>query len=519
MTTAGARVTVPDLRAARDDIGLFSKMVGTPLADWQAHDLSLGQFYTVLVGARRSGKTRALSVLAAFWAFRARERHVLIVSAGEDSARMLLAEVRSVMAGHPLLAGAVLDEQAGLVTLDNGSTVRAVAASVRAIRGKGSSLLIIDEAAYIVDDEAIIDGAAMQTVAAHTDDLDLNASEGRVVLACSPWDSSGTFFRYAMRGENGDPAVRTFRWRLDRCPWVGRAYIEERRRALTPMRFRAEMEADFIDGGEGLFSRTELMAAVAPYPLVSPEQARGGSVILGADWGRLNDHHAVCLLGVLDDYGANGPAVLYVPWIEVSQRRYRQQIERVTGIAKARPVQGGFRGGITGGNSGVPVFMPGSDRGYSVERLITERSGVGQPAFEALEDALGSQRVTGLATTQSTKETSFSRLYDLLGAGRIVLPNEPRLLKELLGLEATTTQNGGMTIKAAGSGHDDAAMALSFCALALDADLRPGPPSDPAGVSNRDLQFVYTPSGIAVPAVPRPRQGGLGRDRYLLRAT
>ena len=122
----------------------------------------------------------------------------------------------------------------------------------------------------------------------------------------------------------------------------------------------------------------------------------------------------------------------------------------------------------------------------------------------------------GLTTTQETKERAFGRIFDLLSADRLVLPDDPTLLRELAGLEATPTINGGLTIRAAGQGHDDLAMALSFAMLAMDPDVRPGLASDRAAAVG--VPLLTTPSGLVVPEVPSPRWGGMGRDRYLLQA-
>jgi hypothetical protein len=281
------------------------------------------------------------------------------------------------------------------------------------------------------------------------------------------------------------------------------------------MRFRAEIEAEFVEGGSGYFSRADLLAAVAPYPLVSPEQARGGGVVMGCDWGNRVDSHAVCLLGVLDDYGMNRQPVFFIPWIETSQARYRDQVERVSAIAKAPPVRHGLRPNHVY-ESARMLPRPGSAFGYQVHQVMSEDVGVGGPTTEALEDRLGAWKVTRVHTSQATKERSFARLLDLISSDHLVLPDDPGLLRELSGLESTTTPNGGLRIAAAGSGHDDRALALSFCALALDTHVTQGRASDLKDAPPDD-QWVTTQSGVMVPALPRPRWGGFTDGTAFLR--
>src|SRR4051812_6710578 len=154
--------------------------------------------------------------------------------------------------------------------------------------------------------------------------------------------------------------------------------------------------------------------------------------------------------------------------------------------------------------------MPGQDRGYQVARVFSEANGVGGPPTEALE-ALLPGRVERVNTTQATKELAFARILDLLTAKRLVLPDDPQLVQELAGLEATSTVNGGVRIAAAGVGHDDLAMALSFCALALEQDVAD---ADLRNAQETLERIRGTHPGREVPGrdSPVPGRGAGGRD-------
>lgn len=501
------------LARARDDLGVFAALVGHPLTPWQVAGLTLRTLFSVIVGPRQVGKSRALALLAVWWAFRRPGQTVLIVSAGERSSRRLLGQVRRVL-DHPLLAGEVVEESAERVLLGNGSQIVSVPASERAIRGFTVDLLLVDEAAFVSDD--VLEGAALPTITAR------QADGARVVLACTAWEASGLFYRFAMQGEGGHDEVATYRWRLtdastDNGGWITPGYLDLMRSTMDPLRWRTEYECEFVAGGAGFFSRDDLMAAVAPYRMTSPEEALGGTVVLGADWGNRVDSHAVTLLGVADDYGVNGHPVFFLPWVETSQARYRVQVDRVAGIAKAAPRRG-WRGGFTAGNSGIPFLTPGQAKGYQVAQVLSETNGVGGPATEALEDALGDWRVTRVNTTQGSKELAFGRLLDLLSSDALVLPDEPQLLRELSGLESQPTQNGGVRIAAAGNGHDDLALSLSFAALALGPDMQTGRVSD-AKRKPPPEDWVTAPNGLMIPAHPVPVWGGFDSARNYVTVT
>jgi hypothetical protein len=94
---------------------------------------------------------------------------------------------------------------------------------------------------------------------------------------------------------------------------------------------------------------------------VAPYRARtGGSVSVGVDWGRLEDLHGLVAVGVLEDYGANVEAKLFVPFVETSRRLYADQVARIVELA--------------------------SD--FDVSGIVAEVNGVGQPPVEMLADRL-----------------------------------------------------------------------------------------------------------------------------------
>ncbi len=194
---------------------------------------------TVIVAPRQTGKSRSLAVLALHRAFRSPGLRVLIVSAGEDAARRLLAQASAIATSSPLLRGSVVDETAGLLSLTNGSEVRSVPASERQVRGWTVDLLLVDEAAHVDDD--LLLGAALPTTAARP--------EARIVLASSPAGSEGALFEFARRGESGSTHVATVHWRLTDAPWIAPDVIAAARDQLPAEAFAREFLGEFADVG------------------------------------------------------------------------------------------------------------------------------------------------------------------------------------------------------------------------------------------------------------------------------
>ena len=310
------KFTTGGLATLKKDLGAFAEAVGWPLEPWQLEALRMETKFTVIVGPRQVGKSYALAVTACWWAFRRARQHVLILSSVEGSALELLAKVREI-ASHPLLSGSVDEELKTRVMLDNGSWIQSVTSSERAVRGKTTDLLLVDECALI--DPAVLEGAALPTIMARP--------RARVVFASSPWGDSGTFHDWAVAGTDGsDPSTRTFRWHLSQARWITPETIEDLRRKLPPPRFAAEVMGEFIGATDSLIPSGDIDACIAGYPLT--RDGRGMPAVAGLDWGLVRDYSAIAVVSVCQDYGQNGRTIACVPWVEHSQRPYPDQVRR-----------------------------------------------------------------------------------------------------------------------------------------------------------------------------------------------
>ena len=268
-----ARLTRQDVAESRRDLGAFARMIGTPLEDWQRGALILDTRQTVLISPRQCGKSRSLSILALWWAFRRPRQTVLVLSAGDVAAARLLRTMRQ-FAEHPVLGASVSDETQHRVILSNGSEIRSVPASDSQIRGWTVDLLVVDEAAWLPAD--ILLAAALPTTAARPD--------ARVVLASTPWADSGPFYQFAADGEDpSKPFTITYRWRLKDAWWIVPEVIETARATLSPLQFRAEYEGEFVGASDAYFDHEDLLAAVCDFPMV--HNGRGMPATGGLDWG------------------------------------------------------------------------------------------------------------------------------------------------------------------------------------------------------------------------------------------
>ncbi|MDX6690601.1 MAG: hypothetical protein QOG15_2058 [Solirubrobacteraceae bacterium] len=500
-----------DVAVLRDDFGKFSQAIGRPLARWQADALTLDAAITVALAPRQSGKSRSLANLALWVAFRRRQQRVLVVSASDDAARRLLADIRAVAAGSKLLAGSLVVEQAQLVTLTNGSEIRCVPASERQIRGWSVDLLLVDEAALVSDE--ILLGAAFPTTAARP--------EARIVMASSASQASGAFYDHVKLGDTGIRHVRTVRWALQDCDWITPTQIEVMKGSMSETRFNAEMLGIYPEGFESLFSRAILEAATADYATVTLTDLTGPARVLGGvDWGATNDRSACVAIGRLP-IDSDKPVFAVV----MAQRwAAGYPLTDVIGELAACRAHWAYltleRNGL-----GEPCCQMLARR---LRERPDEEGGAPPRAWSIIDDSgyiptppppSGWQQknpawrsaLNAVHVSADTKAATYSALRLLIDGGQLVLPaSATELLRELMLLRVDLAPSGTERIEAS-SGHDDVADAL---ALAMgphrDTSKRwrtvlgdladPRRPARAPSLPDTPLRTVQTGSGLAVPA-------------------
>jgi hypothetical protein len=513
-----------DFEAARRDPVAFAELVGRNLTDRQAEAirapvLGEGPQTVAICAPRQSGKSRTLAVAAAWAAIRSRDVRVLIVSAAEDAAKRLLAEVREALT-CPVLAGSVVEETTALVKLTNGSEVRSVSASERAVRGWSADLLILDEAALL--DDGLIQGAALPTVA---------ATGGRVLMASSAGPARGHFYNVVMAAEAGSRSVRAIRWKLADAPWISASTVAMMRESMSDLRARAELDGEFAGGGDLLLGDLVNRAvADVRVPGLAGLAKGAARVWAGVDWAASagGDHSAMVAL-------ARAP--------EAGERRF------IVAAAHAWPSGHPLVGddGVIGeiANGGVPLARVTAERNGLGEACAQElyrrlherpvlRSGYRDAvlerrqwkdvdgeddwgavdAQEARHPASVSTAFYPVYTSQEMKAVTFSALRLLIERGALIIPASfSELIRELTLLRVELTASGGERIEAS-AGHDDLAHALAFALapvkardgrwrVGLSALADPAAEVPPVRAMEREgVELTRTGGGVELPRVP-----------------
>lgn len=478
------RLDAEALRRCAASPAEFCRVVlGLELWDWQRDIAESPARYRALVGSRQVGKSTLLAGLALAAAWSRPGAQVMVASTIDDAAMRLMGHTVRLARSAPLLRDSVLDDQAHLLKLSNGSAIRSIPSSVRQAIGWTIDVLVADEAAYLE-----------QNFWDHLEPV-IAAREGaRVIVASTPWGPSGHWFRQMWQDGWDAPGEWCRSWKLpaSASPLIDQAWLERKRATMDPDVFKRTYEAEFTDIAGAYFTEAELMSAVADYDLMTPQEAKSQAVweweesrhfpafggVLGLDWGYSRDASAAVVLSVLDDQGANDQTVFYIPWLEAHhQLQYHLMVDKCVDIA----------------------------RGWRVHAIASELNGPGpMPTSELrraiMREGLGSH-VAGVWTSQRSKQAGFSVVKGGLQRGTLILPRHAGLLAELRGLVYEQSESGGLRIgPAAGRPSPDIAMAL----MQATRCMVPGPSPHHTVFGASDLEgAVRLPSGAWFPAHPR----------------
>lgn len=473
-----------------DDVGVFAdRVLHQPLWPHQLEAAQVDAFTTTIAAARRTGKTTLVETLAIWTAFRERDVVVVILSAGQDSARRVTESIGATLTRSNLLRGSVVDDFATRIRLSNGSEIVSLPASQRQVRGygRGVKLLVIDEAGFVEEDL----WRAARYVA-----LDERGAGSRILLCGTPWGGPDLFFRReyeAGLGGSGDHS--SHHWTFEANPNLDRGYLERERERTAPAEYAAEVLGEWSDASGSLFPRSLLESCTAPLDLPAEIGDLDGSArpAVGVDWGVSFDSSAAVAIYRLPVENLNPDAeplarFVLVPFVWPVGHRMMAVAEEVA----AMPAR-------------FQVLSP-------------ETSGVGaSPAQELHRMTVGRRAFWNpVATTNAKKTAGYGALLGLLEHGQLVLPRHPTLLRQLAGLRFEQGERGFTRIEAeSATTHDDVADAAMlataphtrqgvggriFVALTEKASRQAAPPD--VAVGELDVPVVETGAGLRVWARP-----------------
>lgn len=377
----------------------------------------LGSKRAVVLAGRRSGKSVALGAVATWSAVCTPNAHVVMVAAADRQAKEVAERVVfPLFAQDDRLFASIRSSNKELVELRNGSLIRFLPATGQ-IRGIGASLLLVDEARDVQNEELVY--ASIEPFLANTN--------GSMAVFSTPWMSSGKLWDswhspfYAK--------VRVPSWD---SRFVSAEHVGAERLQMSAQVFGAEFGAEFMESVAGYLSSESLSKCLRSCVL-SEAREEGRVYGLGVDFGRYRDASAFVVVSKGED------ARLRVDWVRAFTN---------VPLSDQRPYVGYL------------------DTRFGFERVVAESAGLGiQISEEIASDLRG--RVELFRPTLESKARAFEYLKGVVERGELDLPlDPPQLVAQLRSLQFEVRANG-ISIHGAHGSADDLAHALTYAVWAL----------------------------------------------------
>ena len=433
-------MTAPIVAYSRDVLGFEPTPRQAEILDEVYRD---GIRTAVLRLGRRSGKGRIAAVVATFEATANEQAHLDAVMPDEQVAIVVISRSQKLArVVHRYISGFL--KQSGIVpvvreTLDeielaNGIVIMTLPCHAASVRGMAVAVVILDEAAHFagIDGSPLDAGEVWDAIVPATAQF----PAGRGLVLSTPRFATGWFADICAQASSGRFADMRH-WHASTAemnPRIPASFLEGESEK-DPANYRREYLADFESGIGALFDEADVRECIRKF----------GDAILPPAYGR---RYVIALDAAFtgDTFGAaighsDGPRIV---------------VDRMTGWtgSKANPVQLD------------PTLDAVADlaRAYNGAFVVIDQFAA-QPILQGLQKR-------GLSVVQSpwtndSKVSAATEVRRRLHSRSLEIPDDRRLITELLHLEQRPTPGGRPRIAAPSGQHDDYATAL----MALVAQL------------------------------------------------
>lgn len=418
----------------RSERWTFEKLTGRPIEPGQ-----LVEELWAIVG-RRGGKSRAMSVLAAYLGGLVDHSDVLspgevgvllCVAPDQRQAGIVLNYIEATLERSPILKPLIANRTADTIELTNGISIEVRASSFRRLRGPTYIGVICDEAAFFVTDE-YSSNPDSEIIGAIRPGL--STTRGILAVVSSPYARKGELYATwrSHYGPHGDPRILVARApSRELNPTLGQ-FVIDRAMARDPAAASAEYLAEFRSDVQAFLSR-EAIEAVVPSGVRERAPIEGLSYVAACD----------------PSGGANDSFTLAIAHLD--NERERAILDCVREI--------------------VPPFNPENAtrelakviQSYSLAVVTGDRYGGEYPRAAFARFGIEYQVAT------KVKSDLYLELVGPLNAGQIELVDHPRLINQLCNLERRTARSGRDSIDHGPGGHDDVANAAASALYAARA--------------------------------------------------
>lgn len=369
--------------------------------------------YHIIDAGRQTGKSFMCKQLLLYFGFNNRNWRCMYVSMTLQQSEKVFNEILGGIDGTGVVQK--VNRERNYITLISGSTIYFRSYErCDTIRGEDLDLLIVDEAAYCRDVDWYSVLRPTMTV------------RGKKCILCSTPRGYNFFRDMYMDGLEGGRYM-SYKTTYASNPYANMEEVEDARKKLPPKIFAAEFLGEFIADGMSVFENVRNCTHAAG--VIPP--ADGKRYYAGIDVGRQNDY---TVLTVMTE---GGDVAIMKRW---NQENWNVIADKV-----------------------AAAMMP-----YDPITYI-EINGVGDVFFDVMKDKckrIGKRNMRMLNTWKTTNESKTDIIDGLIysfATGDISIPNDPELLLELDGFEASYSKaTRAVTYGGRNGIHDDMVMSLAI---------------------------------------------------------
>lgn len=309
------------------------------------------------------------------------------------------------------IPAAIKSANSTLLTMEfiNGSELIFKSAEQReALRGfTVNGLLVIDEAAFISSDIINI----LYPLC--------DANNAPILFISTPLFQSGEFYNLYVKGNEGNPNIRSFNWsKYDTSKYLSAEKLAFYKSTVSPLKFQSEYLGEFIAEGSYIFG--DIFQCVG-------EMSDKPAIYAGIDWATGNGGDwTVC---ILMDEDKRVCGIKSFKNLDATEQ-IDQLVSLINGLPRLRTVQ-------------------------------VELNSIGRVFYDHLRKRVNPY-VKGFVTSNDSKRNIIETLITAFQKKEITIPNDPELIRELQHYSMEKTQKG-YTYNGADGVNDDYCIALGLC--------------------------------------------------------
>lgn len=263
-------------------------------------------FFVIAVVGRQAGKTLFNENMAVYWAMNDPGSIIFWVSPTDSQAQKNFKSILAAIIESGVINSKKMPKGDTEIVFKNGSKILfRSAASGDNLRGPSVNYMILDEAAFMKQDT--VEDILFPM---------LGVLGKKVLIGTTPKGKNNWVYDYFKRGQTDNKDYKSFRWSSYESPYFTKKLENIFRDSFSPVRFRQEIEAEFIDQAGVFHNIPELLILekqLEPIP--------GEEYYCGIDIGLITDASVMTILNKAGDL------VTYYRWTHIEADELMRNIE------------------------------------------------------------------------------------------------------------------------------------------------------------------------------------------------